>query len=88
MPALFATEDEIGTALLGADRVREWKQIAPILESRGLPKIDPLMGGRYWPAVQVFFDHTYGLDRGMVPPLAPDGMEDFATWRGKQRRRA
>ena len=37
---LFATDDEIGSALLGADRVQEWRQIAPLLEARGLPKVD------------------------------------------------
>jgi hypothetical protein len=42
---LFATDEEIGAALLGSDRVVEWMQIAPLLEARGLPKIDDLMGG-------------------------------------------
>ena len=37
---LFASDDIIGRALLGADRVQEWQQIAPLLEARGLPKID------------------------------------------------
>jgi hypothetical protein len=48
---LFATDDLIGGALLGADRVQEWRQIAPLLETRGLPKVDQVMGGRYVPAV-------------------------------------
>jgi hypothetical protein len=43
---LFATDDVIGAALLGPKRVQEWHQLAPLLEARGLPKIDPLMGGR------------------------------------------
>src|SRR6516162_299036 len=43
---LFATDDAIGAALLGKDRMQEWRQIAPILEARGLPKVDHLMGGR------------------------------------------
>ena len=54
---LFATDSIISAALLGPDRVREWRQIAPLLEARGLPKVDQLMGGRYWPAVRAFFDH-------------------------------
>jgi hypothetical protein len=74
---LFATDSVLGAALLGADRVQEFRQIAPMLEARGLPKIDPLMGGRYMRAVIAWFDHQYGLDRGAAAPLAPDGVEDF-----------
>jgi len=37
---LFATDDVLGAALLGADRVQEWRQMAPLLERRGLPKVD------------------------------------------------
>jgi hypothetical protein len=85
---LFATDDEIGAALLGADRVQEWRQMAPLLEQRGLPKVDPLMGGRYVPAVRAYFDHQYGLDRGGALPLARDGLEDFDGWRRKQKRPA
>jgi hypothetical protein len=82
---LFATDDVIGAALLGPGRETEFKQMAPLLEARGLPKIDELMGGRYVPAVKAFFDHQYGLDRGGAVPLAPDGMEDFEGWRRRKR---
>jgi hypothetical protein len=83
---LFATDDVLGAALLGADRVQEWRQIAPLLETRGLPKVDKLMGGRYVPAVVAHFDHLYGLDHGGHPPLAPDGVEDFEKWKKQKRR--
>ncbi len=83
---LFATDDIIGTALLGRERAAEWCQIAPLLEARGLPKIDQMMGGRYMPAVRAFFDHLYGLDRGGDAPLAPDGTEHFDKWRERQKR--
>jgi hypothetical protein len=82
---LFADDASIGKALFGPDRAREWPSLAPLLESRGLPKIDGLMGGRYVPAVRAFFDHLYGLDRS-TSPLAPDGIEDFQKWREKQKR--
>lgn len=84
---LFASDDLLSGALLGADRIREWQQIAPLLEARGLPKVDQLMGGRYTPAVRAFFDHEYGLDYGNLP-LAPDGVEDFAGWKQKQKHRS
>jgi len=82
---LFATDDMLGVALLGAERAREWRQIAPLLEGRGLPKIDTLMGGRYVPAVRACFDRLYGLDHGGSAPFAPDGMEDFESWKQKLR---
>jgi hypothetical protein len=83
---LFATDDLIGAALLGPNRMQEWRQIVPMLETRGLPKIDQLMGGRYVPAVVAFFDHQYGLDRGGAPPLPPDGVEHFDKWNRKPKR--
>jgi hypothetical protein len=85
---LFATDDIIGAALLGPDRAQEWREIAPLLEARGLPKVDALMGGRYLPAVTAFFDHLYGLDRGVDVPFAPDGLEDFERWKQNQKRRS
>jgi hypothetical protein len=86
---LFATDDVLGAALLGPDRVQEWQAMTPLLETKGLPKIDPLMHGRYVPAVRTFFDHRYGLDRGEpgVLPLAPDGVEDFETCKKKSKNR-
>jgi hypothetical protein len=54
---LFATDDEIAAHLLGEGRALELRQMVPLLEARGLPKIDPLMGGRYVPALRAFFDH-------------------------------
>jgi hypothetical protein len=87
---LFATDGVLGAALLGPDRVREWQAITPLLETRGLPKIDPLMHGRYVPAVRAFFDHLYGLDRGVTnaPRFAPDGVEDLEAWSNNKNRRS
>jgi hypothetical protein len=83
---LFAADGAIGAMLLGPKRMREWPQIAPLLEARGLPKVDQMMGGRYVPAVIDFFDRQYGLNQGGAPPLAPDGVEDFEKWRQRQKR--
>jgi len=84
--ALFATDDILGVWLLGQERGQEWRQIAPLLEARGLPKIDTLMGGRYVRAVVAFFDHLYALDRNGDVPMAPDGIEDFEGWKTKSKR--
>jgi hypothetical protein len=85
---LFATDEVIGAALLGADRVQEWRQMTPMLEARGLPKVDHQMGGRYVRAVVAFFDHQYGLYRSGDALLAPDGTENFESWRQKKSRRS
>jgi hypothetical protein len=85
---LFATDNVLGAALLGPDRVCEWQAMTPLLETKGLPKVDPLMHGRYVPTVRAFFDHLYGLHRGAAnaPPFAPDGVEDLEAWRNRNRR--
>jgi hypothetical protein len=56
---LFPSEREIARRL--SQTPKEWAAKAVILERDGLPKVDPLMGGRPWPAVQAFFLRRYGL---------------------------
>jgi hypothetical protein len=80
---LFADDSSIGAALFGPDRAGEWPSIASLLETRGLPKIDVLMGGRYVPAVRAFFDRDYGL--ASTAPLTPDGVEELGAWKRKRR---
>lgn len=84
----FPDDAELGRALLGAKRAGEWRQLAPLLERKGLPKIDETMGGRYVPAVKAFFDNLYGLDGAMPAPLVPDGIEDLGSWKRKRKVRA
>lgn len=83
---LFADEATLGAALLGPRRSREWRQIATLLEARGLPKVDQLMGGRYVPAVRAFFDREYGLKERTT--LTPDGAEDLGAWKRNRTQRA
>lgn len=80
---LFATDAEIGRALLGLARACEWPSLAPLYERRGFPKVDPVMGGRYTPAIKAFFDGEYGLVS--LAPAAPDGIERPQAW-NKQKR--
>jgi hypothetical protein len=80
---LFADDGALGTALLGTDRSRDWPPLAAILERRGLPKVDALMGGRYVPAVRAFFDRDYGL-AGASAPLTPDGPEELGAWKSRK----
>ncbi len=82
---LFADDAAIGAALLGPNRADEWCELVALLEVRGLPKIDFLMGGRYVPAVRAFFDRDYGLTAAQSP-LAPDGVEELGAWKNRKRR--
>lgn len=82
LPA-FADDSALGKALMGPRKAGEWRSIAALLEGRGLPKIDLLMGGRYVPAVRAFFDRANGL--GGEQPLAADGVEDIGAWRRRKR---
>ena len=75
---LFASEYDLAVALLGAARSGAWRDIAPLYERRGLPKIDPLMEGRYVPAVKAFFDSEYRL--APQAPASPPGVERPISW--------
>ena len=59
-------EAEIARLILGPKRAKAWSGLAVVLERSGLPRVDPMMGGRYWPAVRAFFDrrHHVELDAG------------------------
>lgn len=83
---MFAADADLATVFMGPGKSKEWEQIATLLEGRGLPKIDALMGGRYKPAVRAFFDREYGLVKD-APRLAPDGVEKLDAWRDRPRKR-
>lgn len=52
---LYPSEAQIGRAVLGS-RAKDWPRVAKCLEDKeGLPRINELMGGRFWPAVVAFF---------------------------------
>ncbi len=68
---LFPSESEIARRL--SQTLPEWKAKAVVLERQGLPRVDPLMGGRYWPAVEQYWRRRYALST--VEPSQPDGGE-------------
>jgi hypothetical protein len=63
---LYPTEAEVGVAVLGAERASEWASLVAHLEHEGLPLVDPIIGARFWPAVQKFFEARHGLDGGLA----------------------
>lgn len=70
---LFPREDEVARRL--SQSPTEWRAKAIILEREGLPRIDPLMGGRYWPAVLAWWNRRYGISK--IELSQPDGGEDL-----------
>lgn len=74
---LFPCETEIARRL--SQEPREWPAKAIVLERDGLPAIDPIMGGRYWPAAEAFWHRRYGLIS--ITPSKPDGGEDLNALR-------
>lgn len=70
---LFPCEAEIARRL--SQQPAEWKAKAIVLERDGLPPIDPLMGARYWPAVQAYWNRRYALSHVEAPAL--DGQENL-----------
>jgi hypothetical protein len=58
---LYPTEAQIARAVLGS-RAKDWPRVAKVLEDKeGLPRINELMGGRFWPAVVAFFHGWHGI---------------------------
>jgi hypothetical protein len=70
---LFPNESEIARRL--SQNPLDWPAKAIVLERHGLPRVDPLMGGRYWPAVEAYWQRRYGLSR--IEVHQPDGKEKF-----------
>jgi hypothetical protein len=83
---LFATDSELGAAVLGKKRAGEWRQIAAHFEGKGLPPIDHLCGGRYVPAVKKFFDELWNVNApGTLP--ARDGTDKPEKWNLREKHR-
>jgi len=74
---LFPSEAVIARRL--SQTPTEWRAKASVLERHGLLRIDPFMGGRYWPAVLAFWDRKYGLSQ--LEAHQPEGEEDLSALR-------
>jgi hypothetical protein len=81
--------DEAEIARLG-ERAQEWPGKVAVLERDGLPKIDPLMRGGFWPAVRQGLLDRHGpmgqlpggetlpaKSRVRIVPSTPDGEVEF-----------
>jgi hypothetical protein len=73
--ALYKSESEIAELVLGVG-AKNWAAISVVWEREGLPRIDPMTGMRFWPAVESFLLRRHGIIDSTVPTQA-DGAE---TW--------
>jgi hypothetical protein len=70
---LFPGEAEIARRL--SQTPNDWRAKAAVLERDGFPRVDPLMGGRYWPAVLAWWNRRYGVST--IEASQPDGEENL-----------
>lgn len=82
---LFADDEQIGEAVLGSERKREFRGFATLLEPKGMPKVSSLFGGRYVPAVKLFLDRYCGV--AASGPKAESGTEDLSQWHKRRDRK-
>ena len=80
---LFADERSLSEAVLGRGKYTHWRAVVPLLEARGFPKIDGLLGGRYVSAVKAFFDREYRV-HGPTQISVPDGPENLGGWKKRR----
>lgn len=71
---LYPSEEQLARLVMG-ERAQGWRERVQVLERHGFPRIDPLMGGRYLPAVRRFLDSRHGL--AQIPDTAQDEGESF-----------
>ena len=82
---LYPDERTLAALVVGQERAKEWTGIAAALERQGFPPINPLFGGRYWPAVRHWLDRFNGVSDSQAAPQA-DGVEDLKSWKSQRRR--
>ena len=73
---LYLSEAAIAQRVLGRDSKVKWAAIAAVWEREGLPRVDPVTGYRYWPAVRSFLDRRHGLNQSTLPSTV-DGAENW-----------
>ncbi|MDR9782269.1 hypothetical protein [Rhizobium redzepovicii] len=74
---LYLSEASIAQRVLGPKNRTAWDALAAVWEREGLPRIDPMTGCRYWPAVRAFLDRRHGLHQSSLPSTV-DGAENWS----------
>ena len=73
---LYLSEASIAARVLGATAKTQWAALASVWEREGLPRIDPMTGCRYWPAVRTWLDRRHGVHQTALP-ASVDGAENW-----------
>ncbi|MBZ9922278.1 hypothetical protein LB579_31880 [Mesorhizobium sp. BR1-1-7] len=87
---MFATDRQIAAAIVGNGGADRWiKEVMPILERRGLPKVDALHGRRAVPLVRKFYEGYFGITAGFAT-AKPDGEEKLGLdqWKTRNKKAA
>jgi hypothetical protein len=86
---LYATDAQIGEALLGPRDAWQWTQLmVPALEKRGLPALNAYNGRRYCPAVRSFLDRQEGVMQDAGRPAWNENFDDPKNANPRRARRA
>jgi hypothetical protein len=82
---LFATDHEIAEAVVGKARVKQYLTVIERLDATdaSFPKVDKAHGGRYTPAVKLYYDTHHGLRASRLS--AVDQPERAEAWTSKRR---
>lgn len=85
---LYPSEKELAALILGKDRAHQWPAFAVVEERHGLPPIDQLFGGRFYPDVLSYLKRRSAREppaaaashsgKAWEPKPGPDGV-DIAT---------
>lgn len=74
---LYLSEAAVAHRVLGPRAKTQWDALAIVWEREGLPRIDPMTGCRYWPAVRAFLDRRHGIGASQLP-AGVDGVENWS----------
>lgn len=79
--ALFLTESQVAERI--GITTEEFKKIISGLERDGFPRVDHVFcRRRYWPAIQSFLDHRYGLATSSASGIP--ALDEEEPWKRKR----
>lgn len=79
---MYLTDTEIRERL--KIPAKRWRAVVQHFERRGFPKVDPLVGKRYWPAIEAWMLKRYSGESVMRTPEP----EETENWDALKKRRA
>lgn len=82
---MYLTDTEIRERLNIPEK--RWRPAVQHFERQGFPRKDPLVGMRYWPAVETWLLHRYSAEPGRRDP-EPEEEENWDALKRHSRARA